>query len=131
MHGGSKRVLHPIVRRLEDEFVAAERKIRLGILPPKRELLNIGEMPLGRSRPVSRSLPPLRQQPRGSSWQEKHQPQHTRHHLFSVFQFAPLQSFYPPNLPVPPRTLRETPHNSAIRKNKSRATRVRACGVTL
>ena len=50
MHRRGKRILHPIVGRLEDEFVAAERKIGLGILPTKRELPDIRQVPLARSR---------------------------------------------------------------------------------
>ena len=50
MHRRGKRIFHPIVRGLENQFVAAKRKIRFGILPPECELLDIGEVPLGGGR---------------------------------------------------------------------------------
>jgi hypothetical protein len=39
-------MFHPIVRRLKNQFVSAERKIGFGILPAHRQLAYIFEMPL-------------------------------------------------------------------------------------
>ena len=60
MHSRGKRVFHPIVRRLEDEFIPAERKIGLGILSAECQLPDIRQMPLGRGGRIRRCLRRLR-----------------------------------------------------------------------